>query len=91
MPRKRPSWCSSRGASEQAILSTLYSPFLLLQEFQVALIDHERFDLGGRLKTGHTWTLQNRPTELNQNKSIYTLETGTRARIFSRVSPAGLY
>jgi len=31
------------------------------------------FDLGGHLKTGHTWTLQNRPTERNQNKSIYTL------------------
>jgi len=29
-------------------------------------------DLGGHLKTGHTWTLQNRPTERNQNKSIYT-------------------
>jgi VIT1/CCC1 family predicted Fe2+/Mn2+ transporter len=29
--------------------------------------------LGGHLKTGHTWTLQNRPTERNQNKSIYTL------------------
>jgi len=28
--------------------------------------------LGGHLKTGHTWTLQNRPTERNQNKSIYT-------------------
>jgi hypothetical protein len=28
--------------------------------------------LGGHLKTGHTWTLQNRPTEPNQNKSIYT-------------------
>src|SRR5258708_22136647 len=28
--------------------------------------------LGGHLKTGHTWPLQNRPTKLSQNKSIYT-------------------
>jgi hypothetical protein len=47
--------------------------------------------LGGHLKTGHRWTLQNRPTELNQNKSIYTLETVTWAIIFSRMRPAGLY
>jgi hypothetical protein len=26
--------------------------------------------LGGHLKTGHTWSLQNRPTERTQNKSI---------------------
>jgi hypothetical protein len=45
-------------------------------------------NLGGHLKTGHTWTLQNRPTERNQNKSIYTLETVIRAIIFSRVSAA---
>src|SRR5580704_3978217 len=38
--------------------------------------------LGGHLKTGHTWTLQNRPTERNQNKSIYTLRKGDRANIF---------
>jgi hypothetical protein len=31
-----------------------------------------RYALGGHLKTGHTWTLQNRPTERNQNNSIYT-------------------
>src|SRR5665811_628128 len=30
-----------------------------------------RLILGGHLKTGHTWTLQNRPTEQNQNKNIY--------------------
>ena len=29
--------------------------------------------LGGHLKTGHRWSLQNRPTERTQNKSIYTL------------------
>jgi hypothetical protein len=45
--------------------------------------------LGGHLKTGHLWTPENRPTELNQNKSIYTLETVTRAIIFSLVSQAG--
>ena len=28
--------------------------------------------LGGHLKTGHTWSLQNRPTKLTQNKSNYT-------------------
>jgi hypothetical protein len=47
--------------------------------------------LGGRLKTGHRWTLQNRPTELNQNKSIYTPGDDHLAIIFSRASPAGLY
>jgi hypothetical protein len=29
--------------------------------------------LGGHLKTGHRWTLQNRPMERNQNKSINSL------------------
>jgi hypothetical protein len=29
-------------------------------------------DLGGHLKTGHTWPLQNRPTELGQDKDIYS-------------------
>jgi hypothetical protein len=37
---------------------------------------------GGRLKTGHTWTLQNRPMEQNQNKSIYTLITVVWATFF---------
>jgi hypothetical protein len=43
------------------------------------------------VKTGHTWTLQNRPTERNQNKSIYTLQEVIQANIFSRSRPAGLY
>jgi hypothetical protein len=30
-------------------------------------------NLGGHLKTGHRWTLQNRPMEQNQNKIIYNL------------------
>jgi integrase/recombinase XerD len=33
---------------------------------------HRALFLGGHLKTGHRWTLQNRPMERNQNKSIYT-------------------
>ena len=47
--------------------------------------------LGGRLKTGHTWTLQNRPTERNQNKSIYTLRKGGWQTIFWKAILAGLY
>ena len=38
--------------------------------------------LGGHLKTGHSWTLQKRPTEPNQNKTIYTSRVGARANIF---------
>jgi hypothetical protein len=44
--------------------------------------------LGGHLKTGHTWTLQNRPTERNQNKSIYTLREVVRATFFFTISPS---
>ena len=40
-------------------------------------------DLGGHLKTGHTWSLQNRPTELTQNKSIYTPPMSISANLFS--------
>ncbi len=47
--------------------------------------------LGGHLKTGHRWTLQNRPTEQNQNKIIYTLSAVTRATVFQRATAAGLY
>jgi len=36
-------------------------------------------------------TLQNRPTERNQNKTIYTLRRGTRANIFVRPGLVGLY
>jgi hypothetical protein len=38
--------------------------------------------LGGHLKTGHTWPLQNRPTELSQNKSIYNPAMAVSANIF---------
>jgi hypothetical protein len=51
--------------------------------------DWNRSTLGGRLKTGHLWTLQNRPMEPNQNKSIYTLQEVIRANIFSRVRAPG--
>ncbi len=38
---------------------------------------HERLlGLGGHLKTGHTWPLQNRPTDQTQDKICYTLATG---------------
>jgi len=47
-----------------------------------------RNDLGGHLKTGHTWTLQNRPTEQNQNKSIYTLLEAAQANAFLKTIPA---
>ena len=39
-------------------------------------------NLGGRLKTGQGRTLQNRPTERDQNKSIYTLDETAAANIF---------
>ena len=41
-----------------------------------------KFYLGVHLKTGHTWPLQNRPTELNQDKSIYNPPTAISANIF---------
>jgi hypothetical protein len=47
--------------------------------------------LGGHLKTGHTWTLQNRPMEQNQNKSIYTVQEAIQANIFSRIGTARVY
>ena len=43
--------------------------------------------LGGHLKTGHTWPLQNRPTELSQDKNIYNLLRAILTNIFC--SPAG--
>jgi hypothetical protein len=39
--------------------------------------------LGGHLKTGHRWTLQNRPTKRTQNKSIYTVQGRFLQSIFS--------
>ena len=45
---------------------------IILSDYATLMVEILR-DLGGHLKTGHTWTLQNRPTERNQNKSIYTL------------------
>jgi len=40
-----------------------------------ASIQEFGFNLGGHLKTGHTWSLQNRPTERTQNKSSYNSTT----------------
>jgi AbiTii len=40
--------------------------------------------LGGHLITGHRWTLQNRPTKRNQNKSIYTLREAIGANSISK-------
>src|SRR5579872_2791919 len=53
------------------------------------MLPHE--SLGGHLKTGHTWTLQNRPMEPNQNKSIYTVQEAIQANIFSRIDTARVY
>jgi len=39
-------------------------------------------NLGGHLKTGHTWPLQNRPTELDQDKSIYNPPMAVSANLF---------
>ena len=47
--------------------------------------------LGGHLKTGHTWTLQNRPTERSQDKSIYTVPEPVPANSFSQPARPGLY
>jgi integrase len=49
----------------------------------------ERY-LGGHLKTGHRRTLQNRPTERNQNKTIYILREVAQTNIFVRLGLAGL-
>jgi hypothetical protein len=42
-----------------------------------------RMSLGGHLKTGHTWPPQNRPTERDQDKSIYNLTLSTSATFFA--------
>jgi hypothetical protein len=39
--------------------------------------------LGDHLKTGHMRSLQNRPTEQTQNKSIYTVRASVSANYFS--------
>ncbi len=43
--------------------------------------------LGGHLKTGHTWSLQKRPTKRTQNKSIYTLPEPVQANFFWQAAP----
>jgi len=42
--------------------------------------------LGGHLKTGHTWPLQNRPTELDQDKNIYNPLTAVSANMFCNLA-----
>jgi hypothetical protein len=43
-------------------------------------------NLGGHLKTGHTWPLQNRPTELDQDKNIYNPLTAVSANSFRNLA-----
>ena len=38
--------------------------------------------LGGHLKTGHRWSLQNRPTELTQDNGSYTVAKPVPANVF---------
>ena len=40
--------------------------------------------LGGHLKTGHRWSLQNRPTELTQDKGSYTVAKPVPANFFRK-------
>ena len=54
-------------------------------------VDSTGNTLGGHLKTGHRWSLQNRPTEQSQNKSIYTLLEVAQANIFLKSDPSGVY
>jgi hypothetical protein len=69
------------------------SGFVIVRCEQLDLLVECRFvDLGGRLKTGHRWTVQNRPTERNQSKSIYTLRKGAWANtVFGKAILASLY
>jgi hypothetical protein len=53
--------------------------------------DPQNMDLGGHLKTGQTWPLQNRPTKLSQNKSIYNPPMAVSANLFSQSVPKSLY
>jgi hypothetical protein len=43
----------------------------------------EEYCLGDHLKTGHTLSLQNRPTGIVQNKSSYTLNGSIVATFFA--------
>jgi hypothetical protein len=52
----------------------------------VRLICRSIQNLGGHLKTGHTWPLQNRPTELDQDKNIYNPLTAVSANIFRNLA-----
>jgi hypothetical protein len=45
--------------------------------------------LGGHLKTGHTWTPQNRPTDASKDKSIHTVPWAVWASCFSPTGQSG--
>jgi hypothetical protein len=77
---------ASRGVVSLAPEPGYYATMCLFFLLTLFLYNRERsiyglLCLGGHLKTGHTWTLQNWPTERNQNKTIYTLREGTWANI----------
>jgi hypothetical protein len=68
LPVEQESW----HLSWVAVVDTKIVGMVLTQEEWIS-------DLGGHLKTGHRRTLQNRPTEQNQNKSIYILSDAVGA------------
>jgi hypothetical protein len=49
---------------------------------QVVALERAGVSLSGHLKTGQMWSLQNRPTEQNQDKSSYTLSGVVPANLF---------
>src|SRR5580700_6991702 len=54
-------------------LTIRFDPFLTVATFIPAAAVPVTFisnNLGGRVKTGHPWTLENRPTERNQDKAV---------------------
>src|ERR1700733_15200042 len=65
------------------------SPLQFLTTFYTEMPPDASLSLGGHLKTGHTWPLQNRPTELNQNKSIYNPAMAVSASIFRKPARRG--
>src|SRR5580704_14331754 len=70
---------SSRSAIRLARSDCVYSTRMVRSSYWTS-----PYGLGGHLKTGHTWPLQNRPTELDQDKSIYNLPMAVSANIFSQ-------
>jgi MFS family permease len=64
-------------ANKKTLLSVGYALFGIM-----CLLFIASPTLGGHLKTGHTWTLQNRPTGQNQNNNIYTLPGSRGQTVF---------